>query len=308
MESLAEELIITFLSFLDPKSLIQVRQLSRKYYNLSYDDVLWKTVCNKSNIEFKQVLPGKNWEWVTKSQVFKPQPEPSAVGTAPHCRGVYAGDWLDSQPHGYGFYKDDWCTYIGQWSNGKTEGVGKMIYVDGESLEGIYANGEPVKAIKHYKNGDIYDGEWREKMRNGYGEYKWIVGDRYVGNWEHGNLHGNGTYYWSDKRTYVGNWVNHNQEGFGIFEWPDGHKYEGNWQHGKRHGQGKLTKTTKMTNGNVEEIIYEGEFHQDLTTSAANDVMWDNFFNLSFDKQRIFIIKMKTHPTYTYKEIMHLIS
>ena len=34
-----------------------------------------------------------------------------------------------------------------------------------------------------YPNGDVYEGEWLEDVRHGYGELKYIRGDYFQGSW-----------------------------------------------------------------------------------------------------------------------------
>jgi hypothetical protein len=54
--------------------------------------------------------------------------------------------------------------------------------------------------MKVYLNGDVYNGEWKDEVRQGKGIYVWVIGDRYEGEWEMGNLHGYGSYHWADSR------------------------------------------------------------------------------------------------------------
>lgn len=302
METLIDELVIYILSYLDAKSLLQLRQISHKFYNLSYDNLLWKDICKSSpTLLFKNSFPERNWEWVVKSQVFKPQRQASTIGSAEYGTGVYSGDWFVGSPHGYGFFKSCTWTYVGQWSNGQKEGKGIKRYYDGETTDGLYENDEHIYAIKYYRNGDTYDGEWKDFVRQGYGEYSWIIGDKYVGEWTSGNLHGFGIYYWADKRQYTGEWFNHNQSGFGIFEWPTTYYFEGYWKKGKRHGYGKLI------NIDTNEVLYAGEFINDVAVGDKN-LIWNGYFAISFNSQRILIEQMKLHPTYTYWEVLRLVS
>ena len=296
MDVLSDEIIIHILTYLDPISILKVRQVSQRYHNLSYENSLWKTLCQK--LEFKELFPTKNWEWLAKSQLDKPKN--GSLGTDWHRSGLYSGDWYNSQPHGYGFHKSNDSIYGGEWLNGKKEGKGKKRYFHGDVLEGTFINDEPSKAVKHYHNGDIYDGEWHDSVRHGLGKYKWAIGDTYIGEWQTGNLHGTGIYHWVDGRQYNGNWENHNQNGKGIFEWSDNYKYEGDWIKGKRHGQGKII--------DKEEIIYDGKFSGDLAIESKTLIKWDGFFNLSFVKQRELINQMRNHPTYSYRELLHLIN
>jgi len=51
--------------------------------------------------------------------------------------------------------------YIGQWKNGKKQGKGKQICVDGSLYEGYWLNNQPHgKGRMIYANCDVYEGEW----------------------------------------------------------------------------------------------------------------------------------------------------
>jgi len=61
------------------------------------------------------------------------------------------------------------------------------------------------------ENGDIYEGEWKDDQKNGYGIYIHANGDVYEGEWRDGKRHGYGTY----KR--------HGHDGFAMeCEWYNG--------------------------------------------------------------------------------------
>ena len=89
------------------------------------------------------------------------------------------------------------------------------------------------------KDGWLYEGYWKDRMRNGKGRYIWANGDVYEGSYKDGLRHGKGTNIWSDGHTYIGNWVDSRREGKGLMVYPDGSKYEGTWKNDQPAGQGK---------------------------------------------------------------------
>ena len=132
-------------------------------------------------------------------------------------------------------------TYIG-YVNKETnspDGQGKMMYDNGDVYDGEWVNGvrQGIGRMT-YANGDIYDGAWLNDMWNGYGEYTWADGRKYYGNYKNDMRDGEGifsnwdgfveTYGWLG--SYYGMSVNDEFEGSGKFEFENGDKFEGIFQ------------------------------------------------------------------------------
>lgn len=123
---------------------------------------------------------------------------------------------------------------------------------DGDVDENQIPNGE---GRMRYKNGDVYEGNWVNGQRSGFG--RWIheqwgsYNDVYEGNWENDMKNGQGTMTYSDRQKYVGNWENDNKSGQGTITYPYGNMYgyEGNWANNFMNGQGTMT----YHNGKREE-------------------------------------------------------
>lgn len=59
-----------------------------------------------------------------------------------------------------------------------------------------------------YANEDIYEGQWHEGKRNGYGVLTKRNGDHFEGHWVNDKREGQGSYYFSEKnKLFVGEWV-----------------------------------------------------------------------------------------------------
>ncbi|KRX10994.1 Protein kinase-like domain [Pseudocohnilembus persalinus] len=158
-----------------------------------------------------------------------------------------------------------------------------------------------------FGNGDLYEGEILDNMRNGYGKQIWKNGAVYEGNWLNNNKHGQGIYknkegdyyegsWFKNKKQghgiliskrndifYEGSWVNDMQHGYGKYKNQNGEIYEGNWIDNKLTGQGKIFKKNgdiwevnfqnNKVDGNVKitfklGIIYEGD--KDLNSNHLN--------------------------------------
>lgn len=53
----------------------------------------------------------------------------------------------------------------------------------------------------------VAQGEWKEDMMDGKGEFKFASGACYSGTWVKNQFMGEGTYTWPDKTTYAGGWA-----------------------------------------------------------------------------------------------------
>ena len=78
--------------------------------------------------------------------------------------------------------------------------------------------------VQEYPDGSICFGQFKGKIRHGFGTFSFANGDKYKGSFKEGARHGNGTF------TSV-----------------DGDEYIGAWQRNKRHGQG----TENYADGNI---------------------------------------------------------
>jgi hypothetical protein len=75
----------------------------------------------------------------------------------------------------------------------------------------------------NYPNGDMYEGEWRDEMREGFGVQRYSKGDVFEGEWLMDKMHGKGILLHSDGSVYEGIWE-HGQklEGHGVFKYANG--------------------------------------------------------------------------------------
>ena len=82
----------------------------------------------------------------------------------------------------------------GIWLDGKLTGYGYLvaseIVYDGYFKDGM-KNG---KGKATFKNGDRYDGWWASDEPQGTGVFTFVTGDRYEGNFSYGKRNGSGNY------------------------------------------------------------------------------------------------------------------
>jgi hypothetical protein len=99
-----------------------------------------------------------------------------------------------------------------------------------------------LDARKHkYPNGDVYDGEWKNKAPNGMGIMMYVSGEIYSGAWVNGLREGSGAMSFQNGDQYSGDWKNDVFCGEGKMTYANKDVYEGSWDAGKQHGKGKMT-------------------------------------------------------------------
>lgn len=292
METLEEESLLYILNFLDMKSLLRFRRVSKYYCNLTRDDTLWKSIYKSrhSDVPDPNILRNKSWEWLIKVYSLKLSGPSKSLCTNIYRTGTYSGEWYNWLPNGFGIYQSGSHTLCGEWIDGNLQGFGTEKYND-DIFEGIFEENGPSFGKKRYHDGSIYDGTWKNNTRHGHGTYEWSSGDKYIGEWVSGDLSGRGTYYWADGRKYTGAWCKHHATGLGIGQWADNYRYEGLWKSGKRDGYGKLFHENKL--------IYEGYWKNDFPENHQ-DIKWNGFCTLSADQQRLLVSEMKKNPTCDY--------
>ena len=86
----------------------------------------------------------------------------------------YEGTFVNNRFEGTGVRKySDRTIYIGQWQNGMRTGNGGFWFVDGSYFWGIWRFDKMVRGMLRLQNGDIYDGEFKDGVFEGYGKYHW---------------------------------------------------------------------------------------------------------------------------------------
>ena len=107
------------------------------------------------------------------------------------------------------------------------------------------------RAMAHYPNGDTYDGQYINGIREGYGVYRYANGEKYEGEWHLNLKHGIGrmSYFKKGEQDgeYNGFWEHGRRHGEGVFTYKNGDVYSGWWKHGEKEGTGTYTfKSTNM--------------------------------------------------------------
>lgn len=90
-------------------------------------------------------------------------------------------------------------------------------------------NGDASRAV--HDDGGIYDGEWLDKKKHGYGCYKYPSGSTYEGQWKNNVKDGMGVYTYGKGGSYAGEFKRGKFEGTGIRVLRTGVVKAGLWEH-----------------------------------------------------------------------------
>ena len=157
--------------------------------------------------------------------------------------------------------------------------VKTITYENGNVYVGeVNAYNQPHgKGEMTYSDG-VYEGEWKDNNRSGYGKWTGKDGGTYEGEFSSNAANGKGKYKWPNGNSYEGEIANWQQTGQGKFYWADGGYHDGAFLNNNRHGFGK----TVFPDGKVAEGFWENNnLKQKITpikwtySKTENTVMQD---------------------------------
>ena len=116
--------------------------------------------------------------------------------------------------------------YHGQCMNGKPEGMGEVIFNNGDRFNGEFKAGriDGKGTWTSGTSGNTYDGSWRNGKRNGEGTYRWSHGSQ----------------------QYVGEWADDKREGKGTFKWANGDRFEGEFRNNQQYTGSFISSSGKV--------------------------------------------------------------
>lgn len=104
--------------------------------------------------------------------------------------------------------------YQGQCVNGIPNGIGEVVFSNGDRLSGEFRNGlvDGRATWSSGTSGNSYDGSWHDGKREGMGTYSWARSQqRYVGEWADDKRQGQGKLTWSNGDRFVGEFRDNRQ-------------------------------------------------------------------------------------------------
>lgn len=106
------------------------------------------------------------------------------------------------------------------------------------------------------RTGEWYIGYFKNNKKEGEGEIHFVDGSFYIGNFKNNCLEGEGKYFFKGGCHFSGNFKNNHFCGKGKMAWNDGRMFDGIWDNNNLSGRG----THLWSNGN----IYEGNYKQNI--------------------------------------------
>lgn len=204
---------------------------------------------------------------------------PWGEGVCKYANGSsYSGSWVDGLREGFGIcVNPDGSILEGEWKNSvfikSVRRPSRFVDVPlsterrrssqrerrSSSSSGIndeQSSGRPVSGYHEYTypNGDVYEGEFKDGRRHGFGVFtERGTGNVYEGEWHRDLRHGSGVLTSGLKDfIYDGHWENDMRQGYGHCVIRGCETYSGNWSCNQFHGTGKYI--------DAEGAVYEGEF------------------------------------------------
>ena len=152
-----------------------------------------------------------------------------------NIKTTYEGNFIKNKPEGYGISK-----------------IAKILL----QLKTIKNN--TIIEVEEDKLFSIYEGQHKNKMRNGYGELK------------------------TEDYFYKGNWLNNKKIGYGILTKSNGYKFKGYFLEDKKEGNGsEICPNIPDEDGNISGS-FEGFFRDDMryygTLTLSNGKKYTGYF------------------------------
>ena len=206
-------------------------------------------------------------------------------------------------------FKSKSYNYYGNYMEGKKKGKGK--YED--LLTGSIYNGDFSEDKKNgygeekYKDGSIYKGEFKNGLREGNGILilKSKNKDYYVykGEFKKDQIWGKGRFKWNNKKEYIGDWENSEISGYGILL--DGQvKHIGYFSHNMKEGFGAdfYEEQSYVLLGKWKEDLAEGPaIVFTLNKNSNNEFNLERETIVGMYKGEIINMKLKDEEINTFK-------
>ena len=159
------------------------------------------------------------------------------------------------------------------WRDTRSGRLFILLFKNGDKYEGYfknnYFNGDGTFTCK---NGDKYSGKWVDSKRSGDGTLYFHNGDKYEGNWHEGRRHGSGKMRFANGDVYVGGWQNDKRNGQGVYTYKDGSIYEGSFVNDCKEGKGTLVF--------IGGLQHAGDLFKNKISNVIgvkNDTMFKNY-------------------------------
>jgi hypothetical protein len=134
--------------------------------------------------------------------------------------------------------------YTGEVSGDLPQGYGRGNFKDGSVYQGEWRQGQrDGRGIMFYEDGSRYSGDWQNDLPHGKGTKTHSDGCVYQGEIVRGSAHGYGEVLFTNRAVYRGFWKDDVMNGKGTIRYNEVSYYDGHWKDGKKHGDGKFIYT-----------------------------------------------------------------
>lgn len=91
---------------------------------------------------------------------------------------------------------------------GEKHGLGKYKCGDEWEYEGSFSNNEMTssKGTIRYRNGEVYQGDFKDGKKHGFGIYKWTDGSVFEGWYSEDRKEGHGKFRSANNKIFEGEW------------------------------------------------------------------------------------------------------
>ena len=199
-------------------------------------------------------------------------------------QSYYEGNFKDGVFNGSGYYRTRNYTYKGQFIAGKKSGKGKLENLTTKSIyEGEFKNDmKEGYGIEKFNDGSVYKGYYSQDMKQGQGILtlkKEKNNSIFEGEFKNGKIWGKGKYKWDNGKQYEGEWENNEISGFGILT-ENNIKHIGYFSHDKKEGYGASFYINK-------NFVISGKWVNDIIEGIAVIFSLKNKNNINFDNNDI---------------------
>ena len=205
-------------------------------------------------------------------------------------QSYYEGNFKDGEFNGNGYFRTRNYTYKGQFIAGKKDGKGKLESFNTKSIyEGEFKNDmKEGYGIEKYNDGSIYKGHYKNGMKEGTGILslkKEKKNSIFEGEFKDDKIWGKGIYKWENGKKYEGEWENNEISGFGILT-EKNIKHIGYFSHDKKEGYGASFYIEN-------KFVLLGKWINDIIEGIAVIFSLNEINNINFNNKEEKIVIMK---------------
>ena len=203
-----------------------------------------KNSFSKNYLDLIKILPIFFLISLTSSKVVSEIPDKYKITSSlTACTGNDYKKWDNC----YGEFKFPRITYKGEWKDGNFHGKGILREAWGDIYIGDFKNnlaegyGKQYSYVNGKESGGWFEGEVKNDSLNGKGIYVYDNGTKEEGNFKDGELNGKGIIVYANGDKYIGDWVKGYRVGKGKYFFASGTVYEGDFLKSDFEGKGTIS-------------------------------------------------------------------